>query len=412
MNRRTEFCKLLFASFISQTGSHFLTLALSGFVLMNTGSAILSSLVFVFSFLPSVLVGPKLGQWVDQRISRYLIARNELFSIGSTLICGVFLHLNLSIYFLCAALALRSLLLFIGRSASLKWLKNISEPKEQADRIKFYYLVFFLSTAVSGLLAAKALVTVSIGTIVLIDCASYVLALALYLSLSPLRAPSSTVAVNSTETFTSVRETLFEIFSSPALRASFLVVCISQAIFQGAYSSLVSLLPVRVYEIGAEGIGFFQIAASLGIIGGFLVNWFAPKFFSGTSGRASKKTFLVVGFGVVSLTMCAVSSFVLFSLIQFLLFNLAYESVWLHHNSDFFSKTPVEKVATYQFTLASTAAFAMSLFTLGYSALAETLGATQGTILMLFIGIALSTVALSWKNRLRLVPVFERESGI
>lgn len=411
MSTRSEFRKLLAASFVSQTGSHFLTLALSGFVLLNTGSAVLSSLVFVFSFLPSVLAGPKLGQWVDQHVSKYLIARNELFSIGSTLLCGLFLHLNLPIYFLCAALALRSLLLFIGRSASTRWLKSISEPHEQSDRIKIYYLGFFLSTAVSGLLAAKALAAISIWAIVVIDCASYALALAFYLNLSPLSVSRSSTDLVSVEVTKSVRETLGEIFASPTLRVSFLIVCMSQAIFQGAYSSMVSFLPVRSFGIGAEGIGWFQIAASLGIIGGFLVNWFAPKFFETSTSRIPNRTLMVATLGIVSLVLCVGSSSIPLSLIHFLVFNFAYESVWLHHNSDFFRVTPTNKMATYQFTLASTAAFMMSVFTLGYSALVETMGTVQGTLFMLLAGIALSAT-LSRKSQGSFVPAFEKESSL
>src|ERR1035438_7340830 len=115
MSEAKEFKKLLSATFVSQTGSHFLTLALAAFVFISSGSPTQSALIFVVSFLPSILVSAELGHWVDKKISRWLYARNELISILATLLCGLCIAYHLPLIFLCIILGLRSLFTFISR---------------------------------------------------------------------------------------------------------------------------------------------------------------------------------------------------------------------------------------------------------------------------------------------------------
>ena len=401
LNSKSEFRKLLAASFISQSGSHFLTIALSAFILMHSKSVVLASLVFVFSFLPSVLVSPKLGHWVDNKVSRWLIARNELISIVATILCGLCIYLDLPVGVLCVILGFRSILLFIGRAAAIKWLKLITQPEIQAGRIKLFYLAFFLSTAVSGILAAQALNHLSIWTVVIIDSISYLGGLSLYLSLKQIKVQESSqqngqFGIGNAPTLV---ETLTTIFSLPALRTSFLVVCLSQAIFQGAYSVLVSYLPIKHFNVGASGLGWFQIAASIGITVGFLVNWFAPKFLSERVTNFPFRAMVASFFAMCALVLCVNASSVISSLIPFLVLNLAYECIWLHHNSEFFRGSPIHHAARYQFTLAAVAAFVMAITTLAYSFAIESLGLFQGVLLIMITSVIIAAACFSLSAR-------------
>ncbi len=76
-----EFRIVLLGSFVSQIGSHFLTLALASYVLITTGSAVNSGMVFVVTYLPSILVGSALGAIVDRHISKRLLILNESLSV-------------------------------------------------------------------------------------------------------------------------------------------------------------------------------------------------------------------------------------------------------------------------------------------------------------------------------------------
>lgn len=396
MNSKREFLKLLLASFISQIGSHFLTISLSVFILMSTGSAVQSSLVFVCSFLPSVLIGPRVGKWVDENVSKWLIARNELVSIATTLLCGICIHFKLPIVCLCIVLGVRSILLFTSRAATTKWLKTITPQNAQSERIKLFYLAFFLSTAVSGVLASQVLKNISIFSIVAIDSLSYVIGLLVFLSLKPVELENRRTVQNAKKLDETLAGALKGIFSIQALRRPFLFVLISQAIFQGAYSALVSYLPVKQFHTGGEGIGWFQIAASIGITSGFFMNWFSPKSLTELKSGIPLKSITLGTLTLLALLSSVYTSSIPVSLSQFLFLNFGYEWIWLHYSSEFFNSSPEHEAARLHFTLSSVAAFFMALTTLSYSYLIEIFGAFEGVAFALvFLGMILLASFLS-----------------
>jgi hypothetical protein len=140
---------------------------------------------------------------------------------------------------------------------------------------------------------------------------------------------------------------------------------------------------MKVYQVGYSGVGAFQLAASIGITGGFLINWFAPQLFSEPTTRFPRRALGTSLIAVLALLACAFSATVSYGLFSFFVLNFTYECVWLHHNSEFFRASPKHHAARYQFTLSSCAAFLMSLLTLSYSAAVEFLGASTGICLVL-----------------------------
>ena len=404
MNNKGDFLKLLIASFISQTGSHFLTLSISAFILVKTGSPVQSSMVFVFSYLPSVLIGARLGHWVDNKISKILIARNELISVFSTIICATAIAYNFSIHVLCFILALRSILVFIGRASSSKWLKISTVPILQAPRIKILNLTFFLSTALSGCLVSLVLENSSIWKIAIIDISTYFIAIIFYLSLNTF---SNEISKNKITEQTP--ETLFHvlgsIFSDPSLQFSFFFICVSQMLFQGAYSALISYIPINVYKLGYSGVGFFQIAASIGIIAGFLIIWFLPEVLTERNPLKHKKTFIWLIFSIIFLLLFGVSTKFEVSLIIFLLMNFGYECIWLFHSTEFFKQSSKQHVAKNQFALSASAAFLMALSTFSYSIGLQYLGTMAGITLTITIITLIGFIIWLFQKRHRVKTV-------
>lgn len=407
MLKNGDFDKLLSASLISQTGSHFLTIALAAFVLISSGSPVQSALVFVLSFLPSIVVSARLGHWVDSSISKWLIARNEALAIVTSALCGVCIYFKLPLAALCVVLAARSVLIFITRAAAGKWIKVITPPELQTDRIKLFFLSFFLSTTIAGILASVILSRGTIWYVVGLDIATYLIGIGIFLTLKPL---SHTEAIEEANDFKPPHlvETLKYIFMMPNVRVLFLFVCFSQAIFQGAYSSLVSLLPIQYLGLGVGGTGYFQIAASIGIIGGFLINWYYPKVFMERGGTFPKRTLAAAVLGVLLIFISVKLSTPLLSMLSFFGFNLAYECIWLHNNSEFFRASPKSSVARYQFTISASAAFLMSTMTLGYSALIQYLGITTGVVIALILGILGFIISTIVTRVEQVVPTLER----
>jgi hypothetical protein len=370
MNSRTEFTKLQLASFVSQSGSHFLTIALAAFVFAGSGSITKASLVFVLSFLPSVFFSSRLGGWIDRRLSKWLLARNELLSILTSVLCGLCLAYKAPLLILGAIIGARSLLLFVARTGGSKWTKLISPPELQANRIKFFFLSFFLSTAVAGVLAGAVLSHPSVFTVIAIDVATYLISFSILLTLREIPAGSGQQSTTGGEV--RLLGTLREIWSLPPIRAAFVAVCLSQALFQGAYSVLVSYLPMGKLHMGLQGIGNFQLAASVGITLGFLVVWALPNFL--TRGVRTARFGIILGSGLVGLLLCIISKSTLPSLASFFLFNAAYECIWLFYSAEFFQKSPSNVLARYQFTLTASASFLMALSTVGYSLMMENFG--------------------------------------
>lgn len=384
MHKHGEFIKLWIAALISQSGSHFLTLALSAMVFAETGAAIKASLVFVLSYLPSVFVSSSLGAWIDRAISKKLLIGNEALAIFVSILCGACIYFELPISALCTLVAIRSLLLFTSRTAMTKWVKVISPDILAASRIKVFFLGFFLSTVAAGILASLFLGKVSIWSIIAVDVATYSIGI---LVISLLKEIEVAFALTDSRG-NNIAATIAEIVSNPVLKSSFIAVCFSQAIFQGAYSILVSYLPLRHYGMGISGTGFFQVAASVGIIGGFLVNWRLPNVLRANGGSPLRLISCTVA-GIISLFLTTQTEFRL-GVGSFFVLNLAYETIWLFHSSEFFASSPAQNAARYQFTLASVASFLMALTTLGYAAAIDQLGAQGGVLVTLF------TVLLLW----------------
>jgi hypothetical protein len=373
MPKKGEFTKLLVASFVSQSGSHFLTIALSAFVFASSGSVTKAALVFVLSYLPSIFFSAQLGDWIDRKLSKWLLARNELISIVTSVLCGACIAFKLPLLVLAATVAARFLLLFIARTGGSKWIKLISPAELQSTRIKLFFLSFFLSTAVAGVLAGIVLSHPSVVTVIAIDVATYLLSFTVILSLRQLpehlRNPDTATPITR-----GLIATIVEIQRIPGVGAHFVAVCLSQALFQGAYSVLVSYLPIAKLHMGLQGIGAFQFAASIGITIGFLVVWAWPNFLARESKASLVRFSAILGIGVGSLILSATARGELASLIPFCLFNVAYECVWLFNSAEFFRKSPSSSLARYQFTLTSTASLVMAISTVGYSLMIEHLG--------------------------------------
>jgi hypothetical protein len=268
----------------------------------------------------------------------------------------------------------------------MKWIKSISHSELQAGRAKLFFLTFFISTAIAGISAGIALSQSSILLVVGLDILTYLLSgnIILLLDGSPVLDQRSQKVVGSQRSI-GLLDTVSAIFQSAEIRTSFLFVCLSQAFFQGAYSVLVSSLPIHHFNIGMKGVGLFQIAASVGITSGFLLNWFVPSLFR-EIGKFPWKSFLWSLAAALSLLLCVSTGSLVLSVSLFCLLNFTYECVWLQNSSLFFQSSPKEEMARFQFTLSSVASFVMSIVTMAYAVAMESFGFMTGTLVVVGIG--------------------------
>lgn len=360
---RQDWPRLLGAAFVSQIGSHLMTLAVAAFVHRQTGSPVQAAWVFVFALFPPVLVSNPLGRWIDRALSRRLWIGNELLAGFISLLCGLCIS-SKQTWLLYITLSLRSIVGFCGRACANKWIKLITPPEAQTNRLKLFFLTFYLSTAGAGVLAAYTLAQSSIWVLVEVDVITYLLGIVLLATLQPI-ATTMVSAEAPRSKKNSLGNLWQQLAHKPLLGLSFALVCGLQGLFQSAYCVLVTQLPMHHFSNTPTSIGAFQIAASLGILCGFGVNWFFP-----TSLQRNK---VALGVGAVGLSCLwltvqfAHHNKQWLSLLGFGTMNFFFEWLWLFYTARFFQQSPTGQVALYQFVLSSTASFLMSLGILAYA---------------------------------------------
>ncbi|HEV7737935.1 MAG TPA: hypothetical protein VGO47_11265, partial [Chlamydiales bacterium] len=279
IDRPREFKKLLLASFISQSGSHFMTLAIAFTVYaLSGGSMVKAALVMVFSYLPVIFLTKLAGSLIDRKLSVRMLLVFEASAAIVSVICGALVYFDQFIVLL-PLLCARCLLTFATRAALSRWIKLISSLGKQGVRLKIFLLGFFLATTVAGILAILTLgidLRPAIVNVVIIDVVTYLISMLVILSLKSL--PETPVEIQKVEISGSQEafsDTLGQILQQPVLKKTFLRVVLSQALFQGAYLALIAVIADH-FDLGLKAGAFFQISASIGLIIAFVVLWIFP----------------------------------------------------------------------------------------------------------------------------------------
>lgn len=398
--------QFLLAAFSIQCGNHFFSLALSAFILITTESVSSAALVMVFGFLPSAFFSNYLGQLIDRKFSKKFLYSVLLYSIIITIICGAIIKLDmgkLGLPILCLSLSVRCLISFMARSLLTKWLKLASEQALQAPRAKLFFLTFFLSTAFSGILASVVLIKMSIILIVMIEIILILVGAGLIKTLPIPRLISASTSATSTPKNSISKnkhyfKTIRHIVTNTKIMRCFLLVIISQSVFQGAYSVLVAALPVKHFNLTISWVGAFQLAASLGIISGFLLCWLYPKFVS------YKKSLLFGLLGLIALCILSHSHWLAGSLVLFYLLNFCYESIWLHNSSEYFATIPADEAGSFQFILFSFGSLLMGIFTYLYAIAIDHWGLFSASIIYVCIGLLLFCANYLFGKKLETKP--------
>lgn len=399
MKNTYEFIKLVLASFVSQSGSYFLTIAITAFILETTGSLTKASIVFALTYLPSAINSAKLGNFIDRKLSKELLIMNEVLSIFVTILCGIALYYQWSLVILCFFIALRAILTFVHKTGCLTWIKRISPPETQNSRVKLNSLGFFLSTAVAGIMVAYFLKEISIPLIISIDIATYVISILTILFLNQLSQISVPEKIDRVSFFATINN----IAQVQMIKRSFVFVVISQAIFQGAYTTLVSYLPISHFNIGTEGTGYFQLAASIGIILGFVLVWILPHLLMDNEKGIPYRGLFAGFIGLVALGVITTTTSVYQAIFMFYLMNFTYECIWLHHFAEFFRISPKHSIGQYAFVLGAFSSFVMSICVMGYAVAIDIFGLPLGVLSFLTILLAISIIYTLIKTKQKTV---------
>jgi hypothetical protein len=227
-----------------------------------------------------------------------------------------------------------------------------------------------------------------------LDCLTFLTAIGFFVLLKdPKVVPSSDA-----EFEYNFLSTLGEMLSVRATRTALFLIVFSQAVFQGAYSALVTYAPIKQYGLGLSGVGFYQLAASLGIISGFLVVWFAPRLFSRHNSDLLWLTVFIAILGCAFVFLTVSANSILLSLFSFYIFNALFECIWLHYSAEFFRASPTGRLGRYQFVCTSLAALTMSLMTLLYTTAIHLWGGAIGVAIVMGTALILIIVIGFFSN--------------
>ncbi len=389
MRKLTPYHSLWAATFVSQTGAHLLTLALSAFLLSKTGSLLAATHVFVFSFLPGAIFSAHLGRLIDRKLSRKILVANDFLALVLSLLCGWVVATGKPFFVLCLLLSLRSISNFFGRAAVMKWVRVTAPTDALHAQTQFIYLSFFLSTTLSGMLATVALGAASIWPVVILDVATYLVSAGIFFFID-----DKEVVLQRTSTVLPALRlhqyllSLEEMLRNPRLFPIVMIFVVSAALFQGAYCILVNYLPLS-FSAGRAGTGWFQTAASLGLLAGFAMNR-VPKPAQWL--KSSKHSALFFGLGVMGLFATTASSALSLSLLTFFVFHFFFEAVWIASAAELVALSPAERAGEYQFVATSTATLLMSIWALIFANITNLLGPLWASIGLVGFSIGLASL--------------------
>jgi len=191
------FFVIWFGQFISQIGSGLSGFALGVWVFQQTGSATKFALTVLLSMLPNILVAPLAGDTVDRWDRRKVMAVSDSAAAVATLaVAGLLFMGRLQLWHIYVATVVISLGSTF-HSLAYSAITTILMPKEHLGRANgLIQLGQSATPIVSPLLAGVLVMTIKIGGVLLVDFATFVVALA---TLVVVRVPRPIRAVEEEE---------------------------------------------------------------------------------------------------------------------------------------------------------------------------------------------------------------------
>jgi hypothetical protein len=183
-------------------------------------------------------------------------------------------------------------------------------------------------------------------------------------------------------------ETYRQILRDPVLARHFFIICLGQAVFQGGEQVIVS---VRGSALAANGggVALLQMAASLGLLLGFVVLWLLPRLLRDRLSRIGSAVVIGLGGFVLSTQTDSLG----WVLAAFLAMTAVYELLDLNSTSLFFQASPAAHTARYGLATTVLSGTCMSVAVLAYGLLIDALGFSAGSLALLALCVAVIVAA-------------------
>jgi len=176
----------------SMTGSALTAFALTVWIYLETGSTTQFAVGFVLSLLPSVVLSPFAGALVDRWDRRAVMLASDLVGVGTTLTLGTLAALGaLAPWHIFATISLRSALSAFLMPALNASVTQLAPPGQLGRANGMVMTATAVSQSVAPALGGLLIVAIGLPGILLIDCTTFLLNIAILLRLRiPRPAPT------------------------------------------------------------------------------------------------------------------------------------------------------------------------------------------------------------------------------
>jgi MFS transporter, DHA3 family, macrolide efflux protein len=271
----TRFMLLWSGQIISVVGSGLTTFALGVKIYQETGSATQFTLSLLFGFLPGFLVAPVVGALVDRWDKRKTMILSDTGGALVALILALLaLSNSLQTWHIYLATAAGSIIVTF-QWAAYNSLIPIMVPKEHFDRANgIVQSTQGISLIISPLLAGTLLSFIGLSGVILLDVATYSIAMLTALLVKVAEAPARNAASRSL--LQDVREGWLYIRERPTLLDTMLIFTAFN-LFAGIAAALIQPLILSIGSVSVLGI-LMAVGGSGMVVGGVAMSiWGGPK---------------------------------------------------------------------------------------------------------------------------------------
>lgn len=371
---------LSLAMFFSTIGTFLLLLSLAAKTFEQSGSGLLSGMIFGASWILSIFLFPFIGKLVSQTNTQKTLVISEITGGLFSLLIG-FIYQSPSIT-LFTLLALRGITESITKSGREILFKEYIHPEKQKQASSVFESSYYLGTGLAGFFGAYLVNILSIFHIALIDFITFLISSLCYLLLKRFKRPPSLQEKN-------FLIGLKTITANPSLYLSVILLLTNVIFFQGAHNIARTILPMRIHQLGVSGVQQLQIIFCLAISSAtfFMGKFYIDKFLF----LFSNPLLTVVTILTLCLSFVAKSPVVSFFL--YFLFAFFFEISFLKHKSDLRVYCPREKIGHVGAFCLALSQSGMVIIILFFGKIADFTGAFESVLVLSFT--ALTIVVLS-----------------
>jgi MFS family permease len=359
--------RLYLTTFITGVCGNMIIIFISAYVYDTTGDPALSAAILAASFAPQAFATRIIGSAID----KYGSVAALIFLSAINWCVGV-AALELvrsagSVFVILPLILVRALCAASERANTVKLLRSAVGLAAIRNALSIMNFVYFAATAIAGLglivISLKS-VTFLIGvvTVLYVGVIAVALPIAAYRGrLDQERKTEVDIVVAVSAETVREREKLIQ-----SLGLYIWLVRVSEAFYQGAYSALVTYIPLHIFATSHVSVGAYQVAASLGIVLGF---GFAQLLLRAS--RNAKQIVFIVGvcgaFASIGWIASVNDGFPLWgSLMAFCVLNIGYETIWLFATVRIDADAPFDQVAEISFRTGAWAALWMAVLAVSY----------------------------------------------